>query len=149
MGRRPERTSSKAPRQAQTASGQFFGRNKTPAIVAAAIDQTSAVLTERSRTCVPTPLFQANIPNLFPVALALRTIHFQNNRVIAALAVLVNRILLGGRSAIAERPFPRCSLSRGLILERHQPPVHVHHPERPVGLILPELRFERHQTKGH
>src|ERR1700722_6891846 len=44
MGSSPEITSTIAPKQAHTASGQFLGRNKTAAMVPAAMDQTKTVL---------------------------------------------------------------------------------------------------------
>src|ERR1700691_6023783 len=44
IGSSPEMTRTKAPKQAHTASGQFLGRNKTAAIVPAAMDQTKTVL---------------------------------------------------------------------------------------------------------
>jgi hypothetical protein len=50
-------------------------------------------------------LAHAHVPNLLSPRLTLRTFHFQHDGVVAALGVLMNRILPSGRGAVAEIPF--------------------------------------------
>src|ERR1019366_7642675 len=92
-------------------------------------------------------LLHRNIPNLFAARLPLGTLHVQSHDVIAALAVLMNRMLLAAGLTIAEAPLPTRDLAARLVLERDQAAIHVEDLERPVGFEFAELRLQRHQPE--
>src|ERR1019366_8917245 len=90
-----------------------------------------------------------DVPDLLAARLTLRPFHSQGDRVVAALGVLVDRVLLRRAAPVAEIPLPGRHLARGLIAERHHPPVQIDSLETPVGLELAEFGLQRHQPECH
>src|ERR1700742_4012534 len=89
-----------------------------------------------------------NIPDFFPTRFSGRAVHFQDNDVVFAFGVLMNRVLLSRRRAVAEVPFPGIHFASGVIPKCYDAAVRVYHPERPIGLELEKLRLERHQPES-
>src|ERR1035441_2132853 len=95
------------------------------------------------------PLFHRHVPNLLAARPAFRALHFQGYRIVGALGVLVDGVLVRRTAPIAEIPLPRRRLARSLIAEGHHPPVQIEHLETPVRLELAEFGLQRHEAKGH
>src|ERR1019366_4181144 len=103
-----------------------------------------AELQERS-----SPLFHRNVPNLLAARPAFRALHFQGYRIVGALGVLVDGVLVRRTAPIAKIPLPRRHLACSLIAEGPPPPVQIEHLEPPVRLELAEFGLQRHEAKGH
>src|ERR1700690_1246568 len=77
-------------------------------------------------------LLHRAVPNLLATGLAFRPFHSQGHRVVAALGVLVNRVLLRRAAPVAKIPLPGRHLAGRLIAEGHHPAVQIDGLETPV-----------------
>ena len=67
--------------------------------------------------------FEHHVADLGPLRLAGGTFDVQSHDIFAGFCVLVNRVLIGGESAIAKVPTPGTNLAIGLVLKSDHAPV--------------------------